>query len=173
MERTHSELGFQGRCRSGKAGFRQDLRRTGVPVVRAVVGATRFRQALLLAITVVVGPQFAMAQPETEPGAPPLIIRGSSSALEPAGPGSGGSGLVLRGTQPPVQPPAPIYACAPGYLPDPSLGCVIPGLAYAPSDLDYWPSDWPYEFSRVRRHRFARARPPGRIGQHVARFGRR
>ena len=112
---------------------------------------------LLLAIALVVGPQLAAAQPDTEPGAPPAVIRGSSPAPDATVSESGGSGVVLRGTPPPFAPPAPIFICAPGYLPDPSLGCVVPGVAYAPNDLDYWPYPWFDDFfSGSRRHRLRR-----------------
>lgn len=115
------------------------------------------RRVLLLAIAVFVGPGLAAAQPDMEPGTPPLIIRGSSSAPDAPVPESGGSGVVLRGTPPAVAPPAPIFACAPGYLPDPNLGCLPPGTGYAPSDLDYWPYPWFDDpFTGGRRHRFPR-----------------
>ena len=117
--------------------------------------ARRYHLALWLA-ALVLGAEVAAAQPLTEAGAPPVVIRGSSSAAEAPGSGSSGPGLVLRGTPPPVPPPAPIYTCAPGYVPDPSLGCVPPGAAYAPNDFDYWPYDGSYDFPQVRRHHRAR-----------------
>ena len=133
--------------------------------------AMRFRRMLLLAVAMVVCPGLAAAQPDTEPGMLPLIIRGSSSAPEASVSESVGSGVVLRGTPPPVAPPAPIYACAPGYLPDPSLGCVVSGVAYAPNDLDYWPYVWPYD-AYVPRRRFGPASTSRRFGHRVARLGR-
>jgi hypothetical protein len=128
----------------------------------------RVYRALLVAAATL-APGLALAQPEAEPAAPPVIIRGSSSAEAP-GSGSSGSRLVLRGTPPPVSPPAPIYTCPPSYLPDPSLGCVLPGLAYAPSDVDYWPYIWPY-YAYALPRRFGRATPMGRFGRHVVRLG--
>jgi hypothetical protein len=104
-----------------------------------------YRALLLAAATLASG--LALAQPDTEPAAPPVIIRGSSSAEAATGSGSSGSRLVLRGTPPPVLAPAPVYTCPPGYLPDPSLGCAPP-------------------------RRFGRARPMGRFGRHVVGLGR-
>src|SRR5947209_8000060 len=123
MERTHSELRFYVRH---------------LPVTRVVLQKTS--RVLLLAIAAVVGPELAAAQPDTEPGASPVIVRGSSSAQKALTTAeSGGMGVVLRGTPPSVPLPPPIYTCVPGYVPDPSLGCVVPGVVYGPNDLGYWP----------------------------------
>jgi hypothetical protein len=122
-------------------------RRATRPVTRVALQNTS--RVLLLAIAAVAGPEVAAAQPDTEAGAPPVIIRGSSSAES--------GDVVLRGTPPPVPLPPPIYTCAPGYLPDPRLGCTVPGVAYPPNDLGYWPFPWFYDFSlNARPHRFRR-----------------
>jgi hypothetical protein len=144
-------------------------RRATRPATRVVLQNTS--RVLLLAIAVGLAPQGAAAQPDTEAGARPVIIRGSSSAAEvPTTAEIGGMGVVLRGTPPPVSLPPPIYTCAPGYLPDPSLGCAVPAVAYPPNDLDYWSYLWPYE-AYAPQQRFRRARATRGFGRHVTRLG--
>jgi hypothetical protein len=128
--------------------------------------------AAVFTIVVVAGLGLTGAQAASLESASTVVIHGSASA----GPESSNSPLVLRGTPAPESAPPAAYSCAPGYVPDPSLGCVSAGYATAPYDIGYWPFSW---FDRVAagaprhrfRHGFARA-DHLRIG-HAGGFGRR
>jgi hypothetical protein len=81
---------------------------------------------------------------------------------------------VLRGTTPPVTPPAPVYACPPGYTIEAGAGCVAAGYGSEPEYYDWY---WPYDFARhrpLRPHRRAMtgfARGPGLRGMPAHAFG--
>jgi hypothetical protein len=75
---------------------------------------------------------------------------------------------VLRGT-PLAAPFSTGYVCPPGYLYEPSYGCVVPGYGYEPDDYGYWPYyGFDGFYSGVGRHRFRAG-----FAHRVIRFGHR
>ena len=112
------------------------------------------------------------AAPAIADPAAPVTIRGNNgpTAAEVAD----RSSIVLRGTTPPVTPPAPVYACPPGYTIEPGTGCIAAGYGSEPEYYDWY---WPYDFARhrpLRPHRRAMtgfARGPGLRGMPAHRFG--
>lgn len=102
---------------------------------------------------------------------PPATIRGAKAAASPSpSADSNGSSIVLRGSTPPVAPPAPVYACPPGYTIEPGTGCVAAGYG---SEPDYYDWYWPDDFGRrrpFRPHRHAAAGFAHRRGSFAPAF---
>ena len=132
---------------------------------------TRSGRRLLTTLTLL-GMVAAAAGPVAADPAAPVTIRGNNgpTAAEVAD----RSSIVLRGTTPPVTPPAPVYACPPGYTIELDTGCVAAGYGSEPEYYDWY---WPYDFARhrpLRPHRRAMtglARGPGLRGMPAHAFG--
>jgi hypothetical protein len=135
------------------------------------------------------GSALAAVQPPSVASSPATVIRGSNATAAQPSSGSDPAPVVLRGT--PLAAPQPFsgYLCPPGYLYEPSYGCVVPGYSYEPDDYGYEPDDygyWPYYgfdgfYSGGRRHRFRAGfahrgirfghRGAGGFGRGFAHFG--
>jgi hypothetical protein len=106
----------------------------------------------------------------------PTVLRGSNSTE--AFSGTTGGPVVLRGTTPPPSPataasvePAP---CAPGYVLDPSAGCVAASGAFEAYDYDLFYGYPLLEPRRRLRRHFAglRASPPRPVAAAAPSLGR-
>jgi hypothetical protein len=121
----------------------------------AATGRTLF---IVLMIAGLAGATAGSAVAAASAATPPSTIRGAMAAASPSSSAdSDGSSIVLRGSTPPVAPPAPVYACPPGYTIEPGTGCVAAGYG---SEPDYYDWYWPYDFGRrrpFRPHRHAAA----------------
>jgi hypothetical protein len=101
--------------------------------------------------TAAVPPSSAKTSPNT------VVIRGSSEMTALPSSENDPPPVVLRGSRPSAAEPLAVpYGCPPGYLYDPSSGCIVPGYANEPYDYDDWPY-WGFDgfYSGGRRHRFA------------------
>ena len=114
----------------------------------AARGRTLFIVLMLAALAAATAGSAAAA---ASAATPPATIRGAMAAASPSpSAGSDGSSIVLRGSTPPVAPPAPVYACPPGETIEPGTGCVAAGYG---SEPDYYDWYWPYDFGRRRPFR--------------------